>query len=135
MWDLNVKSIFFLIKESKELLKKAGKDANVLVISSVGGSGPHHTLGVYNMTKAALDNMVKWLAMELLDENIRVNGLAPGLIMTEFSGVLWKDNKGVHEKSKGKPEEIGSAAASICSTDGSFINGTVVHVNGGFHHL
>ena len=61
MWDLNVKSIFYLIKESKELLKK-GKEPNVLVVSSVGGRSPSYTIGVYNMTKAALDNMVIWLA-------------------------------------------------------------------------
>ena len=62
LWDLNVKSVFFLIKEAKELLMKAGKEANVLVISSVSGKNPHHTLGVYGMTKAALDNMVVWMS-------------------------------------------------------------------------
>ena len=109
MWDLNVKSIFFLIKEAKHLLLKAnelsGKDeANVLVVSSVAGKNPHHTLGVYDMTKAALDNMVVWMAQELMNDSIRINGLAPGLIMTEFSGVLWKNNEGVHPKSKGTSE-------------------------------
>ena len=62
LWDLNVKSIFFMIKEAKPLLVKAGKEANVLVVSSVGGRGGHYTIGVYNMTKAALDNMVVWLS-------------------------------------------------------------------------
>jgi dehydrogenase/reductase SDR family protein 4 len=62
LWDLNVKSVFFLIKEAKDLLKKAGKGANALVISSVSGKNPHYTLGVYAMTKAALDNMVVWMA-------------------------------------------------------------------------
>ena len=62
MWDLNVKSIFYLIKESKELLKKGGKESNILVVSSIGAKVPHSTRGVYNMTKAALDNMVIWLA-------------------------------------------------------------------------
>ena len=57
-----MKSVFFLIKEAKELLIKAGPEANILVVSSVGGKNPHPTLGVYNMTKAALDNMVIWMA-------------------------------------------------------------------------
>jgi len=92
MFDLNVKSVFFLIKESYDLLKKAGKEANVLVISSVTGTNPNPMLGVYGMTKAALDNMVKWMSRELIDEDIRVNGLSPGLILTEFSGPLWKGN-------------------------------------------
>ena len=102
---------------------KAGKEANVLVISSVSGKNPHHTLGVYGMTKASLDNMVVWMSQELMGDDIRVNGIAPGLIMTEFSGVLWKENEGVHPKSKGRSEDIASVAATICSKDGSFMNG------------
>lgn len=61
MWDLNVKSVFFLIKDCKDLLMKS-KDANILVVSSVGATGPHFSIGVYNMTKAALNNMVIWMA-------------------------------------------------------------------------
>ncbi len=132
MWDLNVKSIFFLIKESKELLKKAGKEANILVISSVAGKHPNPMLGVYDMTKAALDNMVVWLSKELMDEDIRVNAIAPGLIKTEFAGVLWKENNSIPEKSKGSQEQIGSVAATICSKDGSFVNGEIYYVHGGF---
>ena len=55
--------------------------------------------------------------------------------MTEFSGVLWKNNEGVHPKSKGKSEEIGSVSATICSKDGSFMNGEVYQVHGGFPKL
>ena len=85
-------------------MKKAGKGANILVISSVAGKNPQYMLGVYGMTKAALDNMVVWMAKELMDDSIRINGLAPGLIMTEFSGNLWKGNTTVDEKSKGTQE-------------------------------
>ena len=65
MWDLNVKSQFFLIKECYEMLmasKEAGGNANICVISSVTGTNPNSSLGVYAMTKAALDNMVKFLS-------------------------------------------------------------------------
>ena len=103
MWDLNVKSVFFLIKECKPLLKK-GTNPNILVVSSVGATGPHYTIGVYNMTKAALNNMVVWLAQELMDEDIRINGIGPGLIKTEFSGNLWKNNKAIPATSMGESE-------------------------------
>ncbi len=135
MWELNVKSIFFLIKESKELLLKAGKEANILVISSVAGKYPSPSLGVYDMTKAALDNMVIWLSKEFMDDNIRVNALAPGLVKTEFAGVLWKNNSAVPEKAKGTSEELGAVAALMCSRDGSFINGETYYVHGGFPSL
>lgn len=92
LWDLNVKSTFFLIKESLPLLKKAGKGANVCIVSSVTGKNPSWTIGVYGSTKAALDNMVIWMAHELMSDGIRVTGISPGLIATEFSGPLWKEN-------------------------------------------
>ena len=125
LWDLNVKSVFFLIKEAKDLLLASKNDANILIVSSVTGKNPHYTIGVYGMTKAALDNLVIWMAQELMNDDIRVNGVAPGLIMTEFSGVLWKNNDMPHPKSKGTSEEIGSVCATICSKDGSFMNGEV----------
>jgi NAD(P)-dependent dehydrogenase (short-subunit alcohol dehydrogenase family) len=61
MWHLNVKSNFFLIKESYELLlasKEKGGAANICVMSSNNGKYPFHPIGIYSMTKAALDNMV-----------------------------------------------------------------------------
>ena len=125
MWDLNVKSIFFLIQESLHLLKKGGKEANVLVVSSVGGKNPAPLIGVYSMTKAALDNMVIFLSKELIDEDIRVNAIAPGVIKTEFSGPLWKGNEALPEKAQGTSEEIASVVATITSKDGSFMNGEV----------
>lgn len=105
MWDLNVKSTFFLIAECYEMLlaskEKAGA-ANILIVSSLTGRHPHHTIGIYGATKAALDNMVYGLCRELLPDGIRINGIAPGLIKTEFSGPLW--NSDVPPESIGLPE-------------------------------
>mmetsp|Transcript_1351 Transcript_1351/g.857 ORF Transcript_1351/g.857 Transcript_1351/m.857 type:complete len:166 (-) Transcript_1351:131-628(-) len=103
MFSLNVTSYFFSVKEAKHLLEK-GKGANVLMVSSVAGSDPSPMLGVYGMTKSCLNNMVRWLSKELLDENIRVNAISPGLIKTEFAGVLWKENEELNKKSLGTPE-------------------------------
>ena len=74
----------------------------MLVISSVTGRTPQHTLGVYAATKAALDNIVKGLSAELLYDKIRVNSLAPGLIATEFSDPLWNNNAEVDKVAIGQ---------------------------------
>ena len=84
-----------MIKECLPFIKKAGAGANICIISSVTGKNPHFSIGIYGSTKAALDNMVIWMADELMSDGIRVTGLAPGLIATEFSGPLWKDNKSI----------------------------------------
>jgi short-subunit dehydrogenase len=67
----------------------------------VTGKAPHSSIGIYGSTKAALDNMVIWMAEELMADKIRVTGLAPGLIATEFSTPLWKGNTTL------RPESIG----------------------------
>ena len=135
MWDLNVKSTFFLIQECQDMLlesKEKGGAANILVVSSLSGRNPVFALGVYAATKAALDNMVLGLSEELRADGIRVNGIAPGLIKTEFAGLLIESD-GVNPASIGFPENIGSVAACICSpNDGAFMNGEIYHVNGGF---
>ena len=93
MWDINVKSTFFLIKECQEMLilsKEKGGAANILVVSSITGKNPNWAVGVYAMTKAALDNMIVGLAAELRADGIRVNAISPGLIKTDFSSEVIK---------------------------------------------
>ena len=92
LFDINVKSTFFLIKETKHLLDKSAEmknPTNILVISSVTGTTPQFSIGIYAATKACLDNMVKGMATELRPDGIRINSLAPGLIKTNFSGGFW----------------------------------------------
>ena len=103
LWDLNVKSTFFLIKEALDMLREAGEGANICIISSVTATNPSWTIGVYGSTKAALENMIKWMKDELRSDGIRVNGVAPGLIKTEFSGPLW-NNDTVPKESIGMPD-------------------------------
>mmetsp|Transcript_6268 Transcript_6268/g.10204 ORF Transcript_6268/g.10204 Transcript_6268/m.10204 type:complete len:225 (-) Transcript_6268:14-688(-) len=135
MWDLNVKSTFFLIKESIDMLRESAANkgaANILIVSSVTGQNPNFTIGVYGATKAALECMVKGLAQELIGDEIRVNGIAPGLIKTDFSSNLWKSSM-VNPASVGESHHIGSVVACICSKgDGGFMNGETYQVHGGF---
>ena len=59
---VNVKSVFFFIKEALELLKISKDGSNILVTSSLSAVTPGKMLGVYAMTKASVVNMVKWLS-------------------------------------------------------------------------
>ena len=58
---------------------------------------------MYGSTKAALENMVIWMKDELRSDGIRVNGLSPGLIKTEFSNPLW-NNDSVPKDAIGMPD-------------------------------
>ena len=116
------------------MIRAAGEGANICIISSVTGQNPTWSLGVYGSTKAALENMVKWMKDELRPDGIRVNGIAPGLIKTEFSGPLW-NNDSVPKESIGSAEQIAGVVATVCCIDGSFMNGDTYQVHGGFPKL
>ena len=120
-----------MIAESLSLLKKSS-NANILLLSSMSAVDPYYKIGVYGITKAGVSNMVKSLSVELMPHNIRVNGLSPGLVETEMSNPLTKDNPLVNEKNCAKPEQISSVIATICSDEGSFMNGEVYTVHGGY---
>ena len=93
MFELNVKSTFFTIVEAREWLNK-GTNPNIMVLSSVVSKYPSPTIGVYSMTKAALNSMVESLAFELMDEKIRVNGVAPGSVKTNLTKPIWSTPMG-----------------------------------------
>ena len=135
MINVNLKSAFFLISESLPLLKTAVKP-NILLTSSMSAVDPFYQIGVYGITKAGVNNMVKSLSVELMDFNIRVNGIAPGLVDTEMAAPFIRDNSLINERNCAKPEQIASVIATICSdTDGAFMNGETYTVHGGFPRL
>lgn len=82
---MNVKSVFFFIKDALHLLKRSSSGANILVTSSILGLYPNKNVGVYGMGKAAINNLVKWLSVELMEDNIRVNAIAPGLTRSKMT--------------------------------------------------
>ena len=120
-----------MLKASKE----KGGAANICVITSTDGKIPFPLVGLYGSTKAALDNIVIFLSKELLPDGIRINGLAPGLIRTEFAEALWSSSE-IPPEAVGEAHHVGSLAAFVCSKDdGGFMNGAIHYVHGGFPKL
>lgn len=130
MFEVNVKSTFFLIKEYYDLLKAAKGGASVLIVSSTAGYSPPPMIGVYGVTKTALLGMVKLLGNELKEDKIRVNGIAPGAISTDFLGPLEDAMKEAGEP-VGKIDDIAGAAAYICADEAQFMVGETLVVSGG----
>lgn len=64
--------------------------SSVLIVSSIAGYNIPPMIGVYGVTKTALLGMVKLLANELISESVRVNGIAPGFIKTDFVKAIEK---------------------------------------------
>src|SRR5215213_9182758 len=68
---------------------------SIINMSSVDGLRPDTGLGIYSVSKAALINLTKAMALEWGAQNVRANAICPGLIKTGFSAAMWSENEGV----------------------------------------
>jgi 3-oxoacyl-[acyl-carrier protein] reductase len=109
--------------------------ARIINVSSVVGSTGNPGQVPYTMVKAALDAFTKSLAQELAGRPILVNSVAPGFIDTEMTAGLPEAIRGaivarIPQQRMGRPDEVADAVAWL-ATRASYVNGCVVHVNGG----
>ncbi len=114
------------------LRKKTGRIIN---ISSVVGHTGNPGQIPYTMTKAGLDAFTKSLCQELAGRDILVNSVAPGFIETDMTAELPDEMKQlilarIPQQRMGTPEEVADVVAWL-ATRASYVNGTVIHVNGG----
>ena len=109
----------------------------IVNISSVVGHTGNPGQVPYTMVKAGLDAFTKSLAQELAGRDILVNSVAPGFIDTEMTEELPGEVKEsilarIPQGRMGTADEDADVVAYL-STRGTYINGTVVHVNGGMY--
>jgi 3-oxoacyl-[acyl-carrier protein] reductase len=109
----------------------------IINISSVVGHTGNPGQIPYTMVKAGLDAFTKSLAQELAGRDILVNAVAPGFVDTDMTEELPEEVKaGILARiplgRTGEPDEIADVVAFL-ATRGSYVNGTVLHVNGGMY--
>jgi len=136
--NLNQTAVFEMCKMFHPLLKKSG-DGAIVNITSVAAETFVGTGASYAMTKAAVDRLTKYLAVEWAKDNIRVNAVAPWYIKTPLTDKYVKNSVYMEKilsrtpmKRIGKPEEVARAAAFLVMPASSYITGEVIAVDGGF---
>ena len=138
MMNINMRAVFQLTRRVLPVMMEQ-KRGNIIHISSILGIIAVPQVAVYNISKGALNQFSRSIAVEYGSYGIRSNSICPGLIETDMTADLMKDEALMQEWSKGypigrfgKPEDVASACLFLASDESSFITGTVLPVDGGF---
>ena len=143
-FDINIKGTWNVTKACLPYMKK-NKESSIINLSSVTGPMVADSGEVaYATTKAAIIGFTKALAMELVSDNIRVNAIMPGYIMTPMVEGMSKETnpdnpekvvegiaRGIPMKRLGTIEELGELAAFLASSESSYITGQGIVIDGG----
>jgi NAD(P)-dependent dehydrogenase (short-subunit alcohol dehydrogenase family) len=146
IFDTNVKGAFFVAQEvGKRMLARAQGSApgtytggRIVNIASVAGLRVLPQIGVYCMSKAAIIQMTKAMALEWGKFGINVNALCPGYIDTDINHHHWSTPAGqklvnmMPRKRIGTPEDLDAILVTLCADQSHFINGAVISADDGF---
>jgi 3-oxoacyl-[acyl-carrier protein] reductase len=132
-----MRGVWYLTKRILRQFMIRRNQGRIINISSIVGHTGNIGQIPYTMEKAALDAFTKSLAKELAGRNILVNSVAPGFINTEMTRSLPENIcesiiAQIPMGRMGRPEEVAEVVAFL-STSGSYVNGSVIHVNGGLY--
>lgn len=136
--NTNLRSAFELNRLLYPLLAKSAQ-ANIIHVTSVAGLTHVRTGSVYGMTKAALTQLTRNLAVEWAPDNIRVNAIAPWYISTPLAQTVLQNEEFYNNVIRrtplqkiGKPEDVAGAIAFLCMPAAAYITGQTLAVDGGF---
>ena len=134
---LNLDSGFYVCRLVLQQMKKQ-QYGSIVTVSSVFGMGGTPDAHTYTATKGAIINLTRSMAIAYVDDNIRVNSVAPGFIQTPMVesvlGLLFSPENPkffAPMGRPGKPEEIAYACLYLASDEASYCTGTILTVDGG----
>lgn len=137
VFDINLHASYWLAERCKPGMVESGGGSMIFVASLAAMRG-NRMIGIYGMSKAALCQMARNLAVELGPDNIRVNAIAPGMIETPFSRGLMSNHEFMQRRMQatplrrvGQPFEIAAAALMLASAGGGFMTGQTLVIDGG----
>jgi NAD(P)-dependent dehydrogenase (short-subunit alcohol dehydrogenase family) len=135
--DVNLSSVFYCMKYEVPAMLQAGGGA-IVNITSVNGIAAAPNAGAYTSTKAAIIMLTEHMALEWAPSGIRVNAVAPGLILAGMSDPIYADPE-IRElrQSKvplgtlGTADDVAAAVLFLASEKAGYVTGQTITVDGG----
>lgn len=135
--NINLRGAFFMAQEVGKQMLAQGSGA-IVNIDSLNTDAPLKYVAPYAMSKCGLNGMTRSLAMEWGPKGVRVNGLAPGFILTDLTQKLWSEPTmkewGEFNTPMGRlgvPEDLVGTALFLTSPAAAFLTGQTIYVDGG----
>jgi len=136
--NLNFKGPYFFTQKALALITDGGSIVN---LSTSATRVVLPGFSAYAAMKGALETVTSYLTKELGARGIRANAVLPGAIETDFAGGVVRDNADLNGQIAlqtalgrvGKPDDIGSVVAFLCSDDAKWIDGQRIEVTGGWN--
>ena len=141
LWDkiitTNLKGTFLVSAGGVKLMKKAGQ-GKIINISSIAARKAAMGMGIYCVAKAGVEMLTKVLAVELAQDRINVNGVAPCVVKTQFSQPFWSNESLLKDITNTIPmgkiadaEDVVGTVLFLASGMSDFVTGEIITVDGG----
>lgn len=134
----NLYGPFFCSREYLKLRDNRHKGGKIINVSSIHEDVATPGNADYNASKGGLKNFNKSLALELAEQGINVNNIAPGMILTDMNKEAMEDKEAKKEqeqnipmKRAGETKDIKAAAVFLASSDSDYVTGSTITIDGG----
>lgn len=136
---VNLKGLYFLSQKAARQMAKQGKGGKIVNIGSLTTGHALASVSVYTATKGAVGQLTKAQAVEFGKDNIQVNAICPGFVLTPLTQKMWADETmrawGESSVPLGKladPEDMVGTAVFLAAPASDYVTGQCIFVDGGF---
>lgn len=136
--EVDLTGAFLCAQRAARIMVQSGTGGSIVNISSVHQVIPWGGFSHYCAAKAGLNMLTKTAALELANQKVRVNAVAPGAIKTPINQNVWSNPdmmkdllRKIPTERMGETDEIAKVVAFLCSDEASYMTGAVLFVDGG----